>query len=126
MKRLYIAGAYNADNVIGVLDNMRQGMRAATKAFLAGFSPFTPWHDFHHQLMLYDGEQLTIDDYYRFSIAWLAVSDGMLLVPGFEKSKGTAKEIEYAEAHGIPVFFFLDDAIEYFAKQRITTVSQYV
>ena len=114
MKRLYIAGAYNADNVIGILDNIREGTRAATKAFLAGFAPFCPWSDRDFHLMLRDGERLTIDDYYRYSLKWLEVSDGMLLVPGFENSRGTKKEMEYAEAHNIPMFFFLEDAIEYF------------
>ena len=33
---------------------------------------------------------------------------------GFENSRGTKKEMEYAEAHNIPMFFFLKDAIEYF------------
>lgn len=117
--RLYVAGAYSSDNVIGVLDNIREGLRASTKAFLAGFSPFCPWADFLYQFMLRDGETFTVQDYYNYSISWLKVSDGMLLVPGFEKSSGTKKEIEIANELGIPVFFFLDDAITYFEKQRI-------
>jgi nucleoside 2-deoxyribosyltransferase len=120
MKRLYVAGSYSSDNVIGVLDNMREGMRLSTKAFLAGFAPFCPWLDFHFQLMLKDGEHLSVDDYYKYSIAWLKASDGMLCVPGFEKSEGTKKEIAIAERLGIPVFFFLDDAISYFNKNEVT------
>ena len=49
---MYVAGAYSSDNVLGVLDNMRRGMRMSTEIFLAGFSPFCPWLDYQFQLML--------------------------------------------------------------------------
>ena len=105
MKRIYIAGAYSASNVITVLDNMREGMRLATKIFLLGYSPFCPWLDFHFQLMLREGETLTVEDYYKYSIAWLEVSDALLLVSGWEKSKGTLKEIEIAIKISIPIYY---------------------
>ena len=69
MKRIYIAGPYSSDNVIGVLDNMRKGMRLSTEVFLAGYAPFCPFLDYHFQLNLRDGENLTLDDYYQYSLA---------------------------------------------------------
>jgi len=84
MKRIYIAGPYSADNITDCLDNMRRGMRAAVKVLLAGFSPWCPWHDFHHQLMLKEEETLTVDNYYQFSMAWLEVSDALLVLSGWE------------------------------------------
>lgn len=105
MKRLYIAGPYSADNVIDVLDNMRRGMRTGTEALLQGWAPFVPWHDFHFQLMLRGDEALTVDDYYRYSLAWLEVSDAMLVLPGWENSKGTLAEIERAKKIGMPIYF---------------------
>lgn len=105
MKRIYIAGAYSANNVIAVLDNMREGMQLATKVFLLGYSPFAPWFDYHFQLMLRGNEQLTVDDYYRYSLDWLEVSDGVLLVANWENSKGTAAEIKRANELNIPVFY---------------------
>ena len=105
MKRIYIAGAYSADNVISVLDNMREGMRLATKVFLLGYSPFVPWFDFHFQLMLRGNEKLTVDDYYRYSLDWLEVSDAMLLVPNWNTSKGALSEIKRADELKIPIFY---------------------
>ena len=104
MKRVYVAGAYSATNVIDVLDNMRKGMRLSTEVMLAGFAPFCPWLDYHFQLMLREGEALSVKDYYEYSLAWLEVSDAVLLVPGWENSKGTIAEIERAEQLGIPVY----------------------
>lgn len=112
VKRVYVAGAYSADNVITVLDNMRRGMREGTRVLLAGFSPFVPWFDFHFQLMLQDGELLTVEDYYEYSIAWLEVSDAIYVIPGSDKSRGTKAEIALARKLSIPIFFSLNDLIQ--------------
>ena len=109
MKRIYIAGAYSASNVITVLDNMREGMRLATKVFLLGYAPFCPWIDFHFQLMLRENKTLTVEDYYKYSIAWLEVSDAMLLVPGWQSSKGTKTEMEIADKIPIPIYYDIED-----------------
>ena len=103
MKRIYIAGAYSADNVIGVLDNMRRGMRAATEVLLAGYAPFVPWFDHQFHFMLREDEKLTVADYQRYSMAWLEASDAVMVVPGWENSKGTKAEIARAREIWIPV-----------------------
>jgi hypothetical protein len=109
MKRVYVAGAYSSDNVIGVLNNIREGLRWATKIFLAGYAPFAPWLDFQFQLMLREDETLTVDRYYQYSLTWLRVSDVVFVTPGWEKSKGTAAEIDEALKLGIPVVYDMDD-----------------
>jgi len=109
MKRVYVAGPYSADNIIDVFENMRKGMRTGVEVFLAGYAPWVPWHDFHHQLMFRDGESLTIDDYYEMSMAWLVVSDAVLVLPGWLNSKGTCAEINKAIELGIPVFHSLNN-----------------
>jgi len=107
--RVYVAGAYSSDNVIGVLNNMREGMRWATKVFLAGHAPFCPWLDYHYTLMLREGENLTVPDYYAYSMAWLRVADVVFVTPGWEASHGTKKEIEEAERLGIRVVYRMED-----------------
>ena len=105
MNRIYVAGAYSSDNVLGVLTNMRKGMRKATEIFLKGYAPFCPWLDYHYTLMLQGDEQLTVPNYYEYSLAWMEVADAVLLVEGWENSKGTLAEIKRAEELGIPVFY---------------------
>ena len=109
MKRVYVAGPYSADNIIDVFENMRKGMRVGVEVFLAGYAPWVPWHDFHHQLMFRDGESLSIDDYYKMSMAWLVVSDAVLVLPGWVNSKGTVAEMHKAVNLGIPIYFSLAD-----------------
>ena len=109
MKRIYIAGPYSADNVITVLDNIREGQRMAVRVLLAGYAPFCPWLDFHFQLMLRDGERLSVKDYYDYSIAWLEVSDAMLVLPGYENSTGTMTEMKRAGELKIPIYYDLSE-----------------
>jgi hypothetical protein len=104
MRRVYVAGAYSADNVVGVLNNIREGIRLSTEVLLAGYAPFCPWLDFHFQLMLRGDERLAVVDYYRYSLSWLDVCSAVLLVPGWENSRGTLAEIERAQQLGIPIF----------------------
>jgi len=109
MKRVYVAGAYSADNVLGVLNNIREGMRWSTKILLAGHAPFCPWLDFHFQLMLRENENLTVADYYAYSLAWLRASEVVFVTPNSENSHGTAKEVDLAEELGIPVVYRMED-----------------
>jgi hypothetical protein len=107
-KRVYIAGKYSADNVLDVLDNIRIGTRMGTVLLMKGFAPFCPWLDHQFQFMLQGDEKLVVEDYYEYSLAWLEVSQVMLVLPGFENSKGTAKEIERAKELFIPICYNMD------------------
>lgn len=114
--RVYIAGAYNAGNVLDVLHNMRRGMQLGAAVLGRDMAPFTPWHDYHHTLMQRSYNEITIQDYYEFSMAWLDVSDAVLLVdpashPRTVNSKGTQGEIQRAKDNEIPIFETLGDLI---------------
>jgi hypothetical protein len=113
MKKIYVAGSYNADNIVAALDNMRIGMRKGLEVLLEGFIPFVPWFDYHFQLMLRDGETLTKEDYYKYSIEWLKVCDALLVVNYRNGSVGTQMEIDYAKEHNIPVFFSIEELKEW-------------
>lgn len=111
MKRIYVAGAYSADNLTNMLQNMKKGMRTALDVLMAGFAPYTPWFDYQFTLISKPNEIITQDRYREYGIAWLEASDGVLLVPGWEKSEGTKAEIKRAEELNIPVFHNLRDVI---------------
>ena len=103
MKRIYISGAYSADNVLDVLRNIGRGQKMAAKLFSLGFAPFCPWHDKSFVTDRPDDE-FTVEQFYEYSLAWLVVSDAMFLLPGWEKSAGTVKEHRYCLDNGIPMF----------------------
>ena len=103
MKRVYVAGGHSADNVIEVLQNIGRGEEYASWIFSLDMAPFCPWHDKDFAMKLWN-EDLTVEQFYSYSMAWLEVSDALFLVPGWEDSKGTLAEIERAKELNTPVF----------------------
>jgi len=102
MKRVYVAGAYSADNVIDVQANMRRGLRLSVLVLEANMAPFAPWLDFVLGLL----SPVSLNQYYDYSMAWLEAADAVLVVPeNAEQSKGTQAEISRALEIGIPVFW---------------------
>lgn len=98
--RVYIAGRYSDDNIIGCLNNIHDGIKACVAVLKSGHVPFCPWTDFLFHMF---DKTLTVEDYYRYSIAWLEVSDEVWVLPDSENSKGTQAEIQRAMELGIPV-----------------------
>ena len=46
MIRLYIAGPYNAEDVMGIARNIHNGIKVSTEMRRLGFSVYCPWDDF--------------------------------------------------------------------------------
>ncbi len=115
-KRVYVAGAYSADKVLDVFRNMNRGIRLSTQVFLMGYAPFSPWLDYHFALSarLDLDEDISLEHYYDYSMAWLEASDAVIVVlENHKQSRGTQHEIARAEELGIPVFFSLTTMDEY-------------
>ncbi len=118
MLRVYVAGAYSDNNVLGVLKNIGRGQYHASQLFLNGFAPFTPWHD---KTFVIDNwnEDFTVKMFYDYSMEWLRVSDAVFVIPNhkglkdWENSKGTLAEIEEAENLGIPVLYTYNDLFKW-------------
>jgi hypothetical protein len=100
--RIYVAGPYSADNVIDVLNNIQKGMSLCAQILKNGDAPFCPWLDYQFHFF---EPTLTVEDYYRYSMAWLEVSEEVWVLSTYRgsESKGTKAEIERATELGIPV-----------------------
>lgn len=103
MKRVYVAGPYSANNVIDVLKNIGRGEAACARLFSLGFAPFCPWHDKSYAIDSFDAD-LSVQQFYDFSMAWLEVADALFLIEGWQGSKGTLAEVARANEIGMPVF----------------------
>lgn len=106
-KRIYLAGAYSADNILQVLTNIKTGVRVAAKYIKQGFAVFCPFLDYQFHFF----EDITLQDYYDYSIAFLLACDEMWVLPGYENSKGTIKEIEIALSNNIPIHYLSEEEI---------------
>jgi hypothetical protein len=113
--KVYIAGAYSADNVIDILKNIGRGEKLAAEIFNCGFSPFCPWFD--KSFIIHEPESdYKVEQFYEYSIAWLLVSDCLLLADGWENSKGTLKEIEIAKEMKKPIYYNIIELLDNYQK----------
>lgn len=107
IKRVYVAGAYSGDTCT-TFENMRKGIKLSREVLDAGFVPFCPWLDYLFSII---NEGMTLERYYKYSMSWLEVCDAVLLVPGWEGSKGTQKELVRAAELNIPVFHSVQELV---------------
>ena len=56
-------------------------------------------------LALREWEEITDKMIKEYSLAWLEVSDCVLVLPGYENSKGTLAEIDRATELDIPIYY---------------------
>ena len=112
MIKVYVAGKYSDTNVVDVLKNIGIGETIAAELFGIGFAPFCPWHD-KDFIIKCPSAIFTVEQFYEYSIVWLKCCDCVLLVPGWETSKGTLEEIRIAKENGIPVFETMTELNEF-------------
>ena len=110
--KVYVAGPYSADNVLGVLSNIRKGNQVAYELLQMGFAPFSPWLD-HLFVFMDSTNDLSVNDFYEYSLEWMRVSDVIFVQGEWANSKGTKAEVEEAERLGIPVFYDRTKLINY-------------
>lgn len=110
--KVYVAGKYSANNVIEVLQNIGHAEEVAAELFSQGFAPFCPHHDKDFCIKK-PHDYFTVPQFYDYSLAWLEVSDAMLVISGAMTSAGTKAEIEFANMHNIPIFYNISDLRDY-------------
>lgn len=108
--KIYVAGKLN-DMAVGYIQNAHRMIQWAEYVRKAGFSVYVPAYDFLGGLVC---GNWFYEDYFDNSQPWLEAADALFLVPGYEGSNGTKKEIERAKACGVPVFKDIEDMINYF------------
>ena len=104
-KRVYIAGALNG-MACDYIQNLHRMIIWAGKVRKLGCSTFIPGMDFLAGLVY---GCWYYEDYFNNNQAWLEVSEAMFVVPGWEKSEGTHKKIDFALDRHIPVFYALEE-----------------
>jgi len=111
-KRIFLAGPYSDNNIIGILANIRQGIEVAGLLMAKGYSVFCPFLDAQISLTQF-GALLSEQDYKENSLAWVEVADAVLCLSGWELSKGTLAERGIAEQNNIPIFISVESLEEW-------------
>ena len=111
MKRIYVAGPIQGANLLESLRNIDRGQREQAILIEEGFAPFPVFDDFG-SIMKTRG-MVGIEQVYAYSIAWLECSHAVLMLPGWETSKGALAEWGKAKELGIPVFDSIESLIDW-------------
>lgn len=106
MKTVYIAGAMNSCDILGVLKNIETGVRRGGEAAVAGFAPFIPHLDIFLALKGFD---LPMQFYYDYTMEFLTRSDCVFVCENSENSIGTKAEIEKAKELNIPIYYSIEE-----------------
>lgn len=114
-KRIYVAGPLTADHPVDYLRNCRRMMQLAEELRQMGYAPYVPCLDLLMGLQFgYD----RVEDYQDVTLAWVTAADGVMLLPRWERSKGTKREIMEALEAKVPVFETLTALDNYFKEQK--------
>jgi hypothetical protein len=108
-KLVYIAGKLTDKDPAVIHDNI--GRAAIVSAMVIRVSdrewfpmcPHTMTELIYNELQI--ESEVNSPVWYEGAIAMLSVSQAMIVLPGYEMSKGTLEEIEYADKKKIPVYY---------------------
>lgn len=103
MKVAYIAGAYTSDNSYGVCENILRAREVNKWAWEHGYAGISP----HMNTAFLDG----LCEYQVWATGYINIlerCDLVILVPGWEDSKGTQEEIKFAQMCNIPIYVWCD------------------
>lgn len=102
-KKIYIAGPYSSNPVL----NTREAIDMWNWLWNNGFAPFCP-----HLTMFIDMiHNRPYEEWLDYDNQWVPVCDALLRIPG--PSSGADKEVELAESLGKPVFFNVEELMEW-------------
>lgn len=113
MKRIYVAGAMSADNILEVLQNIHDGIKLGAQCLKRGYAPFVPHLDILFRIQNGKDLDIPVTTYYEYTLEWLKVTDYMILCPNYKNSVGTLAEIEKAKELNIPIFYSLEELDNY-------------
>jgi hypothetical protein len=105
MIRVYIASPYTIGDVAV---NVKRQIDVADILISHGFAPFVPLLSHFQHLM----HPRPYEDWTTLDIEWVKVCDCILRLEG--ESNGADNEVEVARVLGKPIFFSIEELIEYY------------
>jgi hypothetical protein len=123
MIRVYIAGPYSSPSAdpVPLLENIRNGLRAASTLIQQGYAPFCPFVDFLYWIVLRPKERITKSQIQNYSLEWVKQCQAVLLLKGWERSSGAIRELLVAIYEDVPIFTSVRQLRDYFEREKKTS-----
>lgn len=98
---IYIAGRYSGN----IQENIRKARQAAIRLWELGYTVFCP----HLNTIHFENDcKCNYEDYVKGDLVILERSDALLMIEGWEDSKGAIREYEFAQAQNLPIFLNIE------------------
>jgi hypothetical protein len=107
--KVYVAGKLDSD-ACGYIKNMRFMITEGEKLRKHGFAIYIPCLDFLKGLVIGEWDYA---DYFDGNKEWISCCDALYVLSNYKTSSGTKKEIKIAQDLNIPVFYKLNDLINF-------------
>ena len=110
---IYISGAITAKTKKMEMANLKAGRKIAIELCKLGiphYSPHLSMWGFQHEP---DLKEITWQDYINMDYDIISRCSGMLMMDGWEGSKGAVAEHQYAVINCIPVFYAIKQILDY-------------
>ena len=105
MYKIFISGPYTKGDVAL---NVKRAMDLANELINLGFAPYCP----HLTHFLHMNNSQPYEKWLQLDCEYLVLCDGLIRIQG--ESLGSDKEVQLAKKKGIPVFFSLNEIVNYF------------
>ena len=103
MKLVYVSGPYSPRAFQTIDDNIEIARRIAIQLWEAGHAVICPHLNTAHMEI---DCSCTWEDYIKGDRLMIERCDAVVMVPGWEQSKGSVIEKVHAEAYNIPVYIY--------------------
>ncbi len=105
MKLIYVAGKYTADSYSAIDDNIKKAAALSIQLFQKGWNVFTPHKNTAHY-EIYEGiTDLNYRTWINTTLDILKRCDAIIMLDGWEDSKGSVNERAFALDNGIAVYY---------------------
>ena len=116
MPFIYVAGPYTGKthdhlSYFQIDQNIMRAVEAAAQLALSGVPFFCPHQHSAHFEVITPAVAPTF--WYDLDVHFMEACDAILLLPGWQESKGSLNEKKLAEERGIPVLYSVEEAIEW-------------
>jgi hypothetical protein len=107
-KLVYIAGPLTAETNKETARNVFNAIRAGQAVASGGFTPIVPHLSWYMEV---DGWALTHEEWIDIDLALIDKADMIVMLDGWEDSKGSCQEYDHANEKGMPIYFGVDHLI---------------
>jgi hypothetical protein len=112
---LYVSGPYTADTPGGIDANVAEARKVGIELWERGHVVIVP----HLNTLHFEQDcKLEHADYIRGDLQIIARCDGMVMLPTWGASRGAREEHEYAQAIGVPIWYYPDVPELHITEQR--------